>query len=301
MSVPSAGSAISISVVIVLYRHAPNESPAFKSLQEALRHSSLGHFDATILLFDNSPLADSPSLLPATVKYHTVGYNAGLATAYNWALHEAQSAGSSWLLLLDQDTNLPEDFFQSLTEQLRLYHSDPQVAAIVPAVRSNGVIVSPKSVGFFGLRPLDRPVRRVHNREIMAINSGTLLRCEFIHSIGGFDTTYWLDYLDHWLFRQIYAHSKKVSVSNGVLEHKLSVQDYRGSVSPERYQSILDAESSFILSYKSPVQVRFHLFRLSFRCVKLLAIRRPEMASMTFRRIFELLSPKARLPKEERR
>ena len=300
MSSPSVDNVIQLLAIVVLYRTTPDESAAFKTLQEATRHISASQIDIKIFLFDNSPQAHPPSTLADNTQYYAAGYNAGLSTAYNWALDQAESSGSSWLLLLDQDTFLPPDFFESLAPQLQVHDASPEVVAVVPFVRSGGVIISPKSVGFFGLRPLRKPCRRIHGEEIMAINSGTVLRCEFVRSIGGFNCKYWLDYLDHWLFREIHISKKSVYVSHTILDHALSVQNYRHDVSPERYRSILAGESSFIRESKSSAQICLHSVRLLIRTIKLLALRHPDMALMTVRGAFELFSPATRRSQRER-
>jgi hypothetical protein len=136
-------------------------------------------------------------------------------------------------------------------------------------VRSGGEVVSPKHVSFFGLKTIPALVFGIQKAEITAINSGAAVRCDFVRSIGGFNRAYWLDYLDHWFFHQIYARGKRVAVWDGTIEHKLSVQDYRRNITLMRYRSILAGESAFMTTYKPKLQIPFYLLRLLARATRL--------------------------------
>lgn len=262
-------SQIRICVVVTLYLRALHESETVASLIGPEHQKTGRHPDIEVLLFDNTPESGHPGPLPNGVHYEAAGRNAGLAEAYNRALEFAQKFGCSWLLLLDQDTTLPSDFLASLSAQIKRHGADPEVVAMIPVVRSGGEIVSPKGVGFFGLKAILEPAFGIQSFEVTAINSGAAVRCDFVRSIGGFNRAYWLDYLDHWLFHQIYARGKKVALWDGKLEHQLSVQDYRENIALGRYRSILAGESGFMTTYKPKLQIPFYLLRLLARAAKL--------------------------------
>jgi GT2 family glycosyltransferase len=267
--------------ILVLYNTRLCHSATYQTFVASSRHSLLD--PVSIAVYDNSPIPQ----VNAGEETHLLAYkhdpaNGGLAAAYNWALEIARARGIPWLLLLDQDSTLPPQFLESCLLQISLHHRDGDVVAIVPAVRSGGLVVSPKRVGFGCLRPLPDSCVGIQSAEITAINSGTAIQCEFVRSIGGFNRAYWLDYLDHWLFHQIYAAGKRVSVSQCALDHNLSVQDYRHSVSPARYRSIVAAEAAFITTHKSPLEIPIYLLRLLVRVVKQVFVyRNLQMAAMT--------------------
>lgn len=290
MSTQHPSSAVRVLAVIVLYRRDPDQSEAFQSLLRLIQRLQRDLMDLTTLIYDNTPgITSSRISSMCDVTYKSTGKNLGLASAYNCALAQAESRGLSWLLLLDQDTSLPLDFLDSLCKDIRLYEYDSSVVAIVPTVQSNGAVVSPKRVGFTSLCALPRESHGVQEREITAINSGTAIRCDFIRSIGGFNNAYWLDYLDHWLFRQIYAHGKRAALSQSCLGHQLSVQDYRRNVSMKRYSSILKGEAAFMTTHKLKVQLPFYLLRLTARTVKLTIQGQSDKALLTLQTIMKIL------------
>ena len=278
----------SVLVVIVLYKRLPSESAAVITLQTSIANLRSGQDVIRVLLYDNTPGKKDPGPLPDRVEYEATGNNAGLAVAYNRALELAHLSSCSWLLLLDQDTALPSDFLSSLLEQVAKYDGDPNVAAVVPIVRSGSIVVSPKRVGFFGLRALPESCHGIQDAEVMSINSGSAFRCDFVRSIGGFNRSFWLDYLDHWLFRQVYTRGRKAAIWKCTIEHSLSVQDYRGNIRIERYRSILAGESTFMTTYKPKLQIPFYLLRLLARWVRLMLQRQPSLARLTFATIAKI-------------
>jgi hypothetical protein len=277
-----------ILAVIVLYKLLPSESATVTTLQASMANLRSGQGAIRVLLYDNTPGKRDPGPLPDRVEYESAGHNAGLAVAYNRALNVAQSHGCSWLLLLDQDTALLCDFLGSLLKQVGEYEGDSSVAALVPMVRSGDVVISPKRVGFFGLEALPDSCHGIQDMEVMSINSGSVIRCDFVRSVGGFNRSFWLDYLDHWLFRQIYATGRKVAIWNCTIEHSLSVQDYRRNIRIERYRSILAGESTFITTYKPKVQIPFYLLRLLVRSARLMFQGQPSLSRLTFATIVKI-------------
>lgn len=280
-SAESGCDALSIVAVIVLYKVQARDATAFLTLTGANSGFSKWRNALHVLVYDNTPEGGDPGPLPESVQYESAGRNSGIAAAYNRALDIAQYHGCPWLLLLDQDTVLPENFLESLMDELKEYEANPEIVAVVPIVRSGGIVVSPKRVWFFGLKTFQKTPRGIQNAEIASINSGTAIRCDFVRSIGGFSRAYWLDYLDHWLFRQIYAAGKKVAVSDCILEHNLSVQDYRRNIDLARYRSILAGESAFMTAHKSKLQIPVYLLRLLARSAKLAIQRQPDLALLT--------------------
>jgi GT2 family glycosyltransferase len=270
-----------LCAVVTLYHKAPDESETVASLIGPEHRKADRHSDVEILLFDNTPNSSDPGPLPNGVQYESAGRNAGLAEAYNRALDVAGIHGCSWLLLLDQDTTLPAGFLSSLRAQIERHGTDPEVVALIPVVRSGGEVVSPKRVVFSGLRTISEHVFGIQKSEVAAINSGVALRCDFVRSVGGFNRAYWLDYLDHWLFHQIYARGKKVALWNCTLEHHLSVQNYRQDITATRYRSIIAGESAFMTTHKPKLQIPFYLFRLLARATRLIFGRQRDLALIT--------------------
>jgi GT2 family glycosyltransferase len=275
--------------ILVLYNVTLESSTTFQTFITSARYGGL---DPTLIaVYDNSPVSHVNSGEEAHLfAYKHDPSNGGIAAAYNWALGIARSHGYSWLLLLDQDSSLPITFQAFVSEAVRLYSTNNSVVAIVPRVTDRGGAISPKRVRFGRLAPLPEPGPQVADYEVAAINSGTVVKVSFVESLGGFNQAYWLDCLDHWLFRQIYAHGKKVALSASVLEHNLAGSDYRNQISLVRYESILSAEELFVTTEKRRAEILVYIIRLMARALKQLVIyRRPELAELTCTKVIKMI------------
>lgn len=274
----------SILPIIVLYNVPLAESTTYWSLRASMR--PYGQTRATIAVYDNSPIRQVSEVEQRKLgTYKHDPDNGGLAVAYNWALEKALSIGATWLLLLDQDSVLPQNFLESCLAETKSYESDDRLVAIVPMARSGEHLVSPMRVTQWGLKKLSPPNSGIQNVEVTAINSGVLIRCSFVRQIGGFDQAYKLDLLDHWLFAQIYRHGSYAALSKAEISHDLS------SLSPHqysigRYRSILSGERQFFLSSKLRSSAPAYRLRLFCRALKqLLRYRRPDLCMMTLRQM----------------
>jgi Glycosyl transferase family 2 len=259
---------IGVCIVVVVYRRAISDSATCLSLcNQGLKDSR-----DVFLVYDNSPRSN---LGPVPIGWEVVldSSNGGLFAAYSYAVTRAKAAGCPWVLLLDQDTELPPDFLSSVHESLALAHEKTDVVAIVPIVKAGNRQLSPMlpRLGWespFALRDV------VETNWLMAINSGTCLRVDFIESIGGFSKAFWLDYLDHWLFKMIHNMRKGVYVGSSVLQHELSVANMNRGLTVQRYKNVLSAERQFTNCYL-PLLWRWALVpRILARALKHLVITR---------------------------
>jgi GT2 family glycosyltransferase len=267
--------------ILVLYNCALETSETYRTFIASAHNASLD--PSLIAVYDNSPVRHVSVAEEANLfAYRHDPSNSGLAAAYNWALEIAKSNGISWLLLLDQDSQLPSTFLALLVDAMEMHDTNQSVAAIVPFVKDGLAEISPRRVRFGRLSPLPKQSSLLAKCEVTAINSGAAIRVSFVQSLGGFNPDYRLDCLDHWLFRQLYAQGKRVALSGSVLDHDLSVSDYRNQVSLTRYRGILSAEAFFVTTQKRHLEILVYVIRLMLRAVKqLIVYRRPELAAIT--------------------
>ncbi|MCL6572528.1 MAG: glycosyltransferase [Bacillus sp. (in: Bacteria)] len=276
-----------ITMVIVFYKQNFEESKTFQTLKSTLFSKKQSVNDIELILYDNSPLKQDFN--PLTYEGIHISYihdsrNLGIATAYNHAWSEAKENGSQWLLLLDHDTELTDAYINGVLNTPNLA---VDVAAVVPKISSEKTMISP--VYSHSLRPLKevRPETGLQEHPVMAINSGALIRIDFLNEIGGFNEKFPLDYLDHWLFFEIYEKGKKVWLIDVILEHELSVMDY-SRVSLHRYQGILDSEMSFYQNYKKDLYPSYRT-QLTKRFLKqVLTVKNKKIAMYTFKRLFSM-------------
>jgi glycosyltransferase involved in cell wall biosynthesis len=241
-----AQSRLTATVVIVLYRMEPGQSPAFQSVLAARERLSTDADDVSVLLWDNSPTA-APGELPAGVNYFADESNSGLAKAYNRALEWASEHGSEWLLTLDQDTAVPADFFLTIASAARVSARYAGIGAIVPQIAAGNRQLSPN---YFQLGAIPRWYRAgyvgVPGEPVFAFNSGAMLQVAALKQVGGYDPRFWLDDSDAMIFSKLHEHGKRVYVAGDIqVQHEFSMKDMQRRMSPARYRNALLAETAF--------------------------------------------------------
>ena len=213
-----------LQAVVVLYRCAPEDSPALCGLQSALHADPAAAI--RVLVYDNSPAGNPPApTLPDNIVYLHDPANGGLLAAYTHAQQQAQASGAEWLLLLDQDTQVTADFVQLQLQMVDELAARPTISACVPRLRSAGQLVSPH--GPLGLRQDALPAAFTGEAPLgtTAFNSGAMLRRSALQAVGGFPPGYWLDFLDHALFARLARAGFRLWVLPIELDHAMTWED----------------------------------------------------------------------------
>jgi GT2 family glycosyltransferase len=255
-----------IFAVVVLYGQRPRDSTTVSTLAQALRANRSA--DCDVWIYDNSPAAgDSAEALPEGFAYQRAAANQGLYGAYEAARLAAAAKGGEWLLTLDQDTVLPENFFAAIEPGLNAAAGDPRIAAIVPHLAEGERLLSPAYVTIGRPKPLPADFTGLPSREARAFNSAALLRVAALAAIGGFDPRFWLDHLDSWLHHQLFLHGWRIYVLPLRLEHHFSLLNYRERLSTERLRNFLAAESAYVDLYGSRIAGMAYTAQLAVRNV----------------------------------
>ena len=258
-----------ILAVIVLYKKSLGDCVTLQTLLAGLREASIDKLSAKVLLFDNTPQATSPSGLPENVQYKAALKNGGLSVAYNYALSVAESEGYGWLITLDQDSHLPQNYLSRMTEAARSFASDTSVAAVVPQLSCRGRRLSPYMHGLLRASAIPGGFVGFVSEEIHAYNSAAMLRVSTLIELGGFSRLFWLDALDEWLYSQFAKLNKRIFVAGEIqIEHELSILDVKNRVSQPRYQNFLRAEGAYIDLYKGSSACWVHNLRLVIRWLR---------------------------------
>lgn len=273
------------TIVIVFYNQSIETSKTFQTLMGNSKEFHSG--DISMILYDNSPnsqVFDQNRYEGINISYKHDPRNLGIATAYNYAWSIAKTNGSEWLVLFDHDTEITRQYVQQMLE---IKEVDRGIAAVVPIISCEGKVISP--VFSDTLRPLqqDRPKAGVQQKPVMAINSGSMIKVSFLNQINGFNESFALDYLDHWIFYEVYSKGYKVEVLDVGLEHELSVMDY-SRVSLNRYKSIIDSESYYYQHYHKELlpAYRSQLFKRLIKQV--LIVKNKRIAIQTLKKFLSL-------------
>lgn len=152
--------------------------------------------------------------------YFDMGGNLGLSKAYNRALAEIPE--NEWVVLFDQDTLIPENFFVELLKSIKKY---PSILMHVPYVESLGKRISPSVIYGHVIRN-GKKIKDGENNEITAINSGMAMHKSIFSKTGLYDERFFLDCIDHHFVKLYKKSGGKIAVFNCKLEQAFSGDDH---------------------------------------------------------------------------
>lgn len=271
------------TIVMVVYKQKLENCKTFQTMLSTGLLNEHAKGNMQVIVYDNSPEPQQvPAAYESVLVYKHDPRNLGIATAYNYALELAKEHNSDWMVLLDHDTKLTKEYVTTILSLEEI--SDPSVAAFVPKIYCHNEMISPVFSG--NVQPLrnEKPTAGLQDKAVMSINSGSAISVALLNSLGGFNEDFPLDYLDHWLFHEMYEKGYKVFVLDISLDHELSVMNYN-TVSLKRYESILGSEIRFYKGYKQDLLKRYKKQLLLRATKQLVVVKNKKIALHTFRQM----------------
>lgn len=210
--------------VIVIYNRFCGDSPSCTALLQQGRRP---------LIVDNSThdCGNAAFCLAHGLERLDMHGNAGISRAYNAALEQLQGR-DGLVLWLDDDTELPEDYFAALE---RAAGEDQEAQVFLPLVVSLGdqsTILSPCLYGKYKMRRV-AAAEELTGRALSAINSGMAVRLS-LYAHYRYDEALFLDYVDH----DFMAMCRREGVGVHVLTDTRLYQNFSGDSHPTREQAM---------------------------------------------------------------
>ena len=215
-------------VVIVLYNIDLYDSLTFTSLRNAAINFD-NSLKINLLIYDNSlhrknyfKIIKEDSRFNVECVHNPE--NPGVSKAYNQAAKLAEKMDMNWLIILDQDTKLPDQFIYQYEHAANKFPDFPLYA---PKVYDGSILFSPcryhlnKGSNLKNIRPGVHPMK---NKNVL--NSGLLIRLESFLKVGGYDETVSFYFSDFVFFNRLKKQFQKFVVVDCRLEHQLSSVNY---------------------------------------------------------------------------
>ena len=206
---------ISISAVVITYRP---EASLLENLRRLLNQVP------TVIVVDNGSEGPSAQVVEAAgnlagIQLIRNGANLGIAAALNIGIRHALRAGAQWVATFDQDSVIPDHFFQEL---LRAYQACPateKVGMVAPGKWSTGA-TSPTQPA--------NPEEPLFSFVPAAITSGSLIRAEVFGPVGFYEDALFIDYVDvDFCLRMQKNGFKVLNATQVVLGHELGTKQTR--------------------------------------------------------------------------
>lgn len=255
--------------VVVRYKIPLADSETLNGLADAFGLQPELLTRVGVLVWDNSPDRLDQPQLPFPFEYHHTAENLGVSGAYNRAMKIAEERRIPWLLLLDQDTSLPQGFLHSMLACCRAQEGNASVAAIAPFLFDGERAISPIAVGYAGNKPISAPFVGIYPKNLFAANSGTVMRVSSLREVGGYDERFWLDLSDVVVFHRLWSAGYRTFVLGDLhVQHRVTNNDYDGSMSPQRYENFILAEGAYWDMCRTELQNLVQTLRLFARTLR---------------------------------
>lgn len=202
-----------IQAVLVVYQQKAAESSSWKSLRATKAGKSM-HW----LVVDNGlTAAGSPA---AEVRYEHYPANPGVSAAYLRGAQVAEKTDCDWLLLLDQDSVFPTDWFEKYADALQRH---PHATLLVPAVPAGKKWMSPARYRWHrGWLNQPLPNGPFSLQKNAPINAGMLVRKAEYLRCGGHNREVSVDFSDFAFLQRLQKHDPLAVLVDFQLSHSLS-------------------------------------------------------------------------------
>lgn len=162
-----------------------------------LKNKIPSHLDCIIIDNSYESLIKPKNRLKGKTNFIYVHFpnNPGLSYAYNYACEYAANKGYNWILISDQDTIFPENYYLIYEAAVK---NNPQIKLFCPKVIiPNGKYLSPVPLRhFFPRFEHSVPTGIINISNFAIINTGLLINVKAYQEIGGYNNKVWLDYAD---------------------------------------------------------------------------------------------------------
>jgi rhamnosyltransferase len=208
-----------ILIVLVVYGEDFSKSITYTSLKA---NFDKGTENFGLVVYDNSA-KNSQSNIDVELAYSEYFHNQnnpGVSAAYNYGWKVAKAKGFDWLLLLDQDTNLPENGLQIYKESIKSF---PDVLIHAPILKNELLIISPSAYKYrrgFALKEISPGKYSLAN--IRPLNSGLCLNIAVLDAVGGYNEKIRLDFSDFDFMRRAAFKFNHFVVIPLIGKHQLS-------------------------------------------------------------------------------
>lgn len=227
---------VSILFGIVCFREKFWETESFKDLLRSYRN-----YDEDCQLFlsvyDNTDYNDwdimqfFPHHENISINYHRDSLNSGIAAAFNHFAELANKQNLEWVVFLDQDTRLPNDFFSIYSEKIST--TDKQI--LFPKIYVGDNLFSPSYYKWYRTFKIKNILPEIILNNVTAINSGMLIKTDFYLSNGGYNKNLRIDFCDHDFIERINNRNLSADIINICLYQEFSFKINNKEKSLERY------------------------------------------------------------------
>ena len=251
-------------ITLVLYHCNLENSDAYKTLIEANKEKKLH-----VLIYNNSPEVkiEQPINTNHQIEIIQDNSNAGVSKAYNCGANKAKELNLPWILIADQDTIFPPDFFEETHLNIKQH---PTEKLFAPILTSKNQYLSPCRFKFNrGKIANDVSIGLNDFKNKSLLNSGLLIDVSTYLEIGGYNEKIKLDFSDFYFILKFQKKHTHFVLTNVICEHDLSASETNLEKQLIRFEyycrGALEYGKSTNQSFQIFILILFRTLLLSFR------------------------------------
>ncbi len=255
---------------VVCFREEFNQSLTYKRLIESFKNFD-NKTTLNVFIFDNTDLPNWIIDSKVEESYINLYYkhspdNPGFSAAVNH-FSEFSKNRFDWIVILDQDTELPIDFISKYYE---FVNSEYNYKLAFPKVYSNQKLISPCKYRNYRASQITAAIPElIEINDVSAINSGLIIYTNFLLENNGYNKLLRLDFCDHEFFERI---NKKKIVAK-LLDISLN----------QNFSSNTDDKDKAITRYKLYLQDMFVYRKQKNQLLFFLRVDLPHLAKLTIK------------------
>ncbi len=286
---------MSVAAIIVLY------NPDFEKLQRL--YLSACNQVSSIIFVDNTPTFESREKNKIWIEdlhnknnyYLSMNGNLGIATAQNKGIEFAKNLNAEFVLLLDQDSALPDDMVKKLLSAYqKLSYDNKKIAVVAPSFvdEKTGEIAKVIRHKKLKVQKIQPSINQDFEQADYVISSGSLIKLSVLDILGLMKDELFIDWVDiEWGLRAKQLGFMSYVIPSVLMEHSIGDESVvvgsninlhsdfrnyfivRNSVYLVLY-STLPINFKIIQSYKVPLYILFYSYhsKKPFYSLKLLLI-----------------------------
>ena len=199
-----------------------------------------------------------------------------MAKAYNYVINRIEINDNNYIIMLDDDTLLNEDYFNKVFEKISL---DSESDILFPIVRSNGKIISPSNVSNKGrVKPIKK-IEKLILENSTAINTATVIKTSVFKKIT-YNEKLFLDYVDHEFLMRIRKNNYKINLVKIQISQNfsrfqmndLNKELFRFKIYLKDFKIYCKECDNLLLYYLNTLKYRVHQF-FKYKSIKFLIIK----------------------------
>ena len=214
-----------VYALVVVYNKKCQDSPSLVRLLQENKNINIIVYDNSSIDYGNKNFCKKHGIM-----YYTQNKNLGLSKANNFVVNKIKKNEKNYLLILDDDTDLPNDYFDEIYKEIQNNTFD----ILLPIVMSNNQIISPCNVQFNCRIKKVKEINTIDLKKITAINSGMVVKTSIYNTIK-YNEKLFLDYVDHDFMKNIRLTNYKIKIMNTVIYQNFS-RNTKNSIESEIFR-----------------------------------------------------------------